>query len=139
MTDYVISDGVTIPFVATPSLTDGKSKVIWSDQNFIGYGQCWVCGATAAQMAEPKGVLHDFAPKPNVCALGLDPLHLMMRSFDYFNKTAFHWGFKEWACYGEDNKALKAHYKSVLQDEFKFHFKRLIYVPRAGGGLTNTG
>jgi len=147
------------PFVTTPSLTDGriftavcllfifdsfsyligKSKVIWSDENFIGYGQCWVCGATSAEMAEPKGVLHDFAPKPGVCALGLDPLHLMMRSFDKFNNVAMHWDFKEWSCYGDDNKYLKGLAKQRLQDDFKTNFGRLVYIPRPGGGLTNTG
>ena len=90
-------------------------------------------------MAEPKGILHDFAPKPNVCALGWDPLHMMMRSFDKFNNVAFHWNFKEWACVGDENKFLKSLAKQRLQDEFKTHFKKLVYIPRPEGGNTNTG
>ena len=90
-------------------------------------------------MAEPKGVLHDFVPKPDVCALGWDPLHLMMRSFDKFNQVAFNWDFKERTCYGDENKYLKKLAKQRLQDMFKTSFRRLVYIPRPEGGTTNTG
>ena len=80
--------------------------MIWSDENFIGYAQCWICGATGREMSEAKGLAHDFVPKPNVCALGWDPLHQMMRSFDKFNNVAMHWDFKERCCYGNENKYL---------------------------------
>ena len=92
-------------------------------------------------MSEPKGLSgHDFVPKPNVCALGFDPLHMMMRSFDKFNNVAFHYAFKEKACYGDENKYLKALAKQTLQDQFRLPpFRCSVYIPRPEGGVSNTG
>ena len=66
----------------------------------IGYGQCYICGATAAQMSEPQGILHWFLPKPGTLMLGIHPLHIEMQGWNWFNKNAFHQDFRKWACEG---------------------------------------
>ena len=120
---------IPVNLIGHPSLIDGKVCTIWSDfEKFIGtlssllligkwfyvfffqigYAQCYVCGATATEMSEPRGVLHWFIPKPGTLALGLHPLHIEMTGFNWFCKTAFHQDFRDWACRGIDDDIISA-------------------------------
>ena len=63
--------------------------------SYLGYQQCYVCGATAKQMSEPRGSLHGFIPKPGTLFFGLHPLHVEMSSLRWFCKNAFNQDFRE--------------------------------------------
>ena len=67
---------------------------------YLGYGQCYVCGATATQMSEPRGSLHAFIPKPGTLGLGFHPLHVEMNSFRWACKAAFNQDFRDWRVSG---------------------------------------
>ena len=120
---------VPINYISVPSLVDGKVCAILSDlekfvgrqrfldilsyiyvtiihylifaTTYLGYSSCYVCGATAKQMSKPRGVLHDFIPKPGTLIFGLHPLHEEMSALRWFCKTAFHQDFREPEARGE--------------------------------------
>lgn len=105
---------VTIHFEGFPSMTDGKTKKIWSEGK--GYSSCYGCGATYKELAKewhPK-----FANlKPEARSLALANCHLKICCFKWLVKGCCARDYKSYSKVTLEEKAsYELNYEQMIED-----------------------
>ena len=106
----------TIHLDGFPSLTDGKSKKIWSEGK--GFTSCYGCGATYKELAE-KDHPKFKTLKDKARSLCFANCHLKTNAFKWLMKGCTYRGFEKYAVETDEDKLSQKIHEMQLIDDFR--------------------
>ena len=118
---------IIIDCVGYPTLVDGKIKSFWSGNN--AFSKCYLCNCGPKDLSERSSDKFHVKDKENLL-FGFSPLHIMLRSFDWFLKNKTYSDIRQYSAQGPVQQAYVAAQKRKLQKRMNKHFRVKVFQPK---------